>query len=93
MKKIMILGAGIYQVPLIRAAKEMGFFVIVVSIKGDYPGFALADKIYYINTTDREACLLYTSSFSPCEQIITQKIPLLQQRLERTRQRLECFSP
>ena len=42
----MILGAGIYQVPLIRAAKEMGFFVIVVSIKGDYPGFALADKIY-----------------------------------------------
>ena len=57
MKKIMILGAGIYQVPLIRAAKEMGFFVIVVSIKGDYPGFALADKIYYINTTDREAVL------------------------------------
>lgn len=57
MKKIMILGAGIYQLPLIQAAKEMGFFVIVVSIKGDYPGFALADKIYYINTTDREAVL------------------------------------
>ena len=57
MKKIMILGAGIYQVPLIRAAKEMGLTVIVASIKGDYPGFALADKVHYINTTDREAIL------------------------------------
>ncbi|MDO4601504.1 MAG: ATP-grasp domain-containing protein [Eubacteriales bacterium] len=57
MKKIMILGAGIYQVPLIRAAKKMGLTVIVASIKGDYPGFALADKVYYINTTDREAIL------------------------------------
>lgn len=57
MKKIMILGAGIYQVPLIQAAKRMGLFVIVVSIKGDYPGFTLADKVYYINTTDREAIL------------------------------------
>lgn len=57
MKKIMILGAGIYQVPLIQTAKDMGLSVIVSSIKGDYPGFALADKIYYINTTDREAVL------------------------------------
>ena len=47
MKKIMILGAGIYQVPLIKTAKRMGLYTIVVSIPGNYPGFALADKVYY----------------------------------------------
>ena len=34
MKKIMILGAGIYQVPLIRTARRMGLYTIVVSIRG-----------------------------------------------------------
>ena len=53
----MILGAGIYQVPLIRTARRMGLYTIVVSIPGDYPGFALADKIYELNTRDKEAIL------------------------------------
>ena len=57
MKKIMILGAGIYQVPLIQKAKEMGLYTVVVSIPGKYPGFDYADKIYYENTTDFDACL------------------------------------
>lgn len=53
----MILGAGIYQVPLIKTAKRLGIYTIVVSIPGNYPGFALADKIYYENTTDYEKIL------------------------------------
>lgn len=57
MKKLMIMGAGIYQVPLIKKAKEMGIYTIVVSIPGNYPGFALADKIYYENTVDYEKIL------------------------------------
>ncbi len=57
MKKVMILGAGIYQVPLIKKAKEMGLYTIVVSIRGNYPGFALADQVYYINTTDADQIL------------------------------------
>lgn len=52
MKKLMILGAGIYQVPLIKVAKQMNIYTIVVSIPGNYPGFSFADKIYYENTTD-----------------------------------------
>ncbi len=52
MKKILILGAGIYQVPLIQTAKRLGLYTIVASIPGNYPGFALADKIYYENTVD-----------------------------------------
>ena len=57
MKKILILGAGIYQVPLIEAAKRIGLYTIVVSIPGNYPGFDVADKVYYVNTTDEEAVL------------------------------------
>ncbi len=55
MKKLLILGAGIYQVPLIKKAKEMGLYTVVTSMPGNYPGFALADKVYYEDTTDLEA--------------------------------------
>lgn len=57
MKKLMIMGAGIYQVPLIRTAKEMGIYTIAVSIPGKYPGFAYADEVLHINTVDAEAVL------------------------------------
>lgn len=57
MKKVMILGAGIYQVPLIKKAKEMGLHTIVVSIPGNYPGFEIADEICYEDTTDAEKIL------------------------------------
>lgn len=57
MKKILILGAGIYQVPLIKTAKRMGIYTIVASIPGNYPGFEFADRVYYKNTTDYEAIL------------------------------------
>lgn len=57
MKKLLILGAGIYQVPLIETAKRMGLYTIVASIPGNYPGFALADRVVYENTTDKEAML------------------------------------
>lgn len=57
MKKILILGAGIYQVPLIKKAREMGLYTVVTSIPGHYPGFALADQVVYENTIDQEAVL------------------------------------
>lgn len=57
MKKIMILGAGTYQVPLIETAKRLGLYTIVVSIPGNYPGFEIADKVYYENTVDEEKVL------------------------------------
>ena len=52
MRKIMILGAGIYQVPLIKKARAMGLETIVVSVPGPYPGFAFADKTYSLDTRD-----------------------------------------
>lgn len=56
-RNLMIMGAGIYQVPLIQKAKEMGYRTIVVSIPGDYPGLALADKVYHIDTREQEKVL------------------------------------
>ena len=55
MKTALILGAGIYQVPLIRKAKEMGMRALVVSTAGNYPGFQLADQACHIDTTDAQA--------------------------------------
>ena len=37
-KKIMILGGGQAQIGLIKKAKELGLYTIVVGIEGDYPG-------------------------------------------------------
>ena len=57
MDKLMILGASVYQLPLIRTAKRMGLYTIVASIPGDYPGFSDADEVCHVNTTDKEAIL------------------------------------
>ena len=56
-KRIMVLGAGVYQVPLIRKAREMGYDVTVVSIPGKYPGFAEADEALYMDTVDVDGIL------------------------------------
>lgn len=53
-KNILILGAGVTQIPLIDMAKKMGYHVIVASIPGDYPGFSHADEVCYIDTTDED---------------------------------------
>ena len=53
MKKLMILGAGTYQVPLIKQAKKMGLYVVVVS-PGNYPGMPLADKVIDCDIMDEE---------------------------------------
>ena len=53
----MILGAGKFQVPIIRLAKRMGFETIVVSIGGSYPGLLVADKSYEVDVRDKETIL------------------------------------
>lgn len=55
MKKILVIGAGSGQVYVIETAKRLGYYVITVSIEGDYPGLKLADKVAYINIFDVDA--------------------------------------
>jgi len=57
MKKVIILGANNGQIPFMNICKKKGAEVIVISIKGDYPGFKLADKCYYYDIRDKKAVL------------------------------------
>ena len=55
--RVLILGAGIYQVPLIHKARDLGCHVTVATRKGDYPGLALADEAWFVDTRDHEELL------------------------------------
>lgn len=55
MKKLLILGGTKNQVPLIQAAKNEGYYVIVCDWTTTNPGIALADKHYQVSTMDRNA--------------------------------------
>jgi biotin carboxylase len=56
-KKILILGAGVMQLPAIRAAKALGLSVIVVDGAADPPGKELADRFERIDLKDQAAMI------------------------------------
>lgn len=57
MKKIMILGANNFLVPLIRTSKRMGYYTIVASPDDKEPGFKYADKKVIVDLRDKQAVL------------------------------------
>ena len=57
--KLLVIGAGIGQVPIIEKAKRRGLHVAVVSPKGNYPGLALADTVFNCDIYDRERIVDY----------------------------------
>ncbi|HCG21152.1 ATP-grasp domain-containing protein [Odoribacter splanchnicus] len=57
MKKILILGAGEMQVPVIQKVKQTGMYAIVADYADTAPGFIDADKKYLVSTVDFEALL------------------------------------
>lgn len=56
-KRVMILGAGREQVPIIKTCQEAGGEIILVSPEGSYPGFKYADRYYHVDVKDKEAVL------------------------------------
>lgn len=44
MKKLLVLAAGLLQIPVIKKAREMGYYVITADDDPQAPGMALADK-------------------------------------------------
>lgn len=66
MKRLMILGAGAAQVPLIRTAKAMGFETVVATIPGPYPGIGEADVVSYTDITDCEAICAAAEEYGVC---------------------------
>lgn len=57
MKKILVLGAAEAQVPLIKAAKELGYYVVLCDFTTTNPGIPLVDKHYQVSTLDLEDVL------------------------------------
>lgn len=57
MRKLMILGAGPNQIPLIRAAKKNGYHVIVCDYSETAPGVPLADELCLVSIMDKEGVL------------------------------------
>lgn len=58
MKKIaMVLGAGRGQVPIIDLCHKYGWETVVVSPKGNYPGFAVSEYSAYADVRDKETVL------------------------------------
>lgn len=56
-KQLLILGAGVYQMPLIERANALGIKTLVVSPHGPYPGIEAASVHIDLDTTDEEGVL------------------------------------
>ena len=56
-KKVLVLGAGVMQVKLIKKVRGMGYEAVVLGIKGNYPGLEFASKAVFVDFNDLEATL------------------------------------
>lgn len=63
--KLFVLGAGIFQVRLIRLAQALGYETHVLSISGDYPGISEADAFHPIDTRDVGAVVRCAKKLRP----------------------------
>lgn len=63
-KRLLILGAGVFQVPFIEKAKEMGCYVGVIDINPDSPGIALADEYFCCSLVEKDQVLRIAERFS-----------------------------
>lgn len=63
MKRLMVMGAAIEQVPGIKKAKEMGYEVAVIDYNPKAVGIGLADKFYNVSTIDPEGVFRAAQNF------------------------------
>ena len=57
MKKLLVIAAGLLQIPIIKKAREKGYFVIAADGNPHAPGLQYADKSAVINITSEELML------------------------------------
>jgi biotin carboxylase len=65
MKKLMIIGASVLQLPAILKAKEMGLHVAVVDFNPQAIGIQYADRYYNASTMDEDAVLAAAGDYQP----------------------------
>jgi biotin carboxylase len=54
MKKLLVIGGGKWQVPIVKKAKELGCEVVCTNLYEDSPAFEFADYSYVSNVLDKE---------------------------------------
>ncbi|MBI4354996.1 MAG: ATP-grasp domain-containing protein [Candidatus Omnitrophica bacterium] len=62
-QRLLILGAGVYQMPAIATAKALGLQVIAVDANPVAPGFTLADVSRVVDVRDIAGCLKVARGF------------------------------
>ena len=66
MKKVLIIGASILQLPAIRKAKELGYYVGVADYNPNAIGIAEADEYFNVSTIDVDGVVKVAQKFNPC---------------------------
>lgn len=57
MKKLLMLGGANSQVPAIRRAKELGYYIVTCDYLPENPGHKFSDEYINVSTVDKEAVL------------------------------------
>lgn len=65
MSRILVLGAPIFQIEVIKKAKEMGNYVGAIDINEDAPAFPYADEFFVCSIRDYEGVLKIAKAFKP----------------------------
>jgi len=65
MKKILIIGASILQLPAIKKAKASGYYVGVIDYNPDAIGVKFADKFFNVSTIDIDGVVAVAKQFAP----------------------------
>ena len=63
MKKLMVIGASVLQLPAIKRAKELGFEVAVADYDKNAVGIKFADKFYNVSTIDADGVTAAAKDF------------------------------
>jgi biotin carboxylase len=65
MKKLLIIGASILQLPAIKRAKELGYYVAVIDYDPNAIGIPFADEYFNVSTIDIEGVVKTAEAFKP----------------------------
>jgi biotin carboxylase len=87
MKRLLVLGAGLLQIPVIKKAKEMGIFTIAVDDDEDAPGMMLCDKSIVCHITNPADMLEIAKQehingvIHPCSEVAMNSMGMINEKL------------
>ncbi|MGI6122418.1 MAG: ATP-grasp domain-containing protein [Saccharofermentanales bacterium] len=65
MKRVLIIGASILQLPAIKRAKELGYYVAVADYNVEAIGIPHADEYFNVSTVDIDGIVRIANNFKP----------------------------